>query len=87
MAPRLILSTIARVEIALAVLIVVLVAIGFGIHETDDVWALGLSTMILAVLPIAALLLNKSNANYRTILAAVLIASWLPVVWWALVYA
>jgi hypothetical protein len=87
MAARPILSIIARVEIALAVLIVALFAIGFGIQESDDVWALVLSTVVLAAPPVAALLLNRSNATYRTILTGLLIVSWPPLLWWVVVYA
>jgi hypothetical protein len=87
MAPRPILSTIAGVEIALAVLIVALVAIGFGIQEPDDIGALALTTLILAGVPVASILLNRSDGTFRTTVAAILVVSWLPLLWWVLVYA
>jgi hypothetical protein len=81
------LSAVARVELGLAALLVLLVAIGFGIRESDDVWALVLMSLVLAAAPVAVLSLNKFSAGPATVLAAFLAASWPLIVWWILVYA
>ena len=83
---RPILSAVAGVELGLAALLVLLFAVAFGITESDDVLALGLSAVILAVAPITAFLLNKSNAAYGTVFAAISLAAWPFIVWWLVVY-
>jgi hypothetical protein len=87
MAIRPILSTVAWVELGLATLLVFLFAVGFGIRESDDVWALGLSSVILAAAPVAGLVLNKFNGELQTMLATLFVASWPFVVWRLVVYA
>ena len=84
---RPVLSVIARVELGLVVLLVFLFAVGFGIDESDDVWALTLSSVVLAAAPVLALLLLRWAEPVRAILAAILLASWVPTIWWLVTYA
>ena len=84
---RPVLSLIAGIELGLAMLLVLLFAVGFGIQESDDLSALAFSSVVLAAAPVLALLLVRSTANVRTLLAAILLASWVPTVWWLLTYA
>jgi len=81
------LRTVAWVELALAVLIVAFFAIGFGIKEVDDIWALGLSTIIFGAPPLAAILLSRVETKTRTITAILLVGLWPFVLAWGLISA
>jgi hypothetical protein len=76
MAPSSALTVIAWIEVALAILVLAFVAIGYGIQESDDVWALGFSTIVLTGPAALAVFLSKSEAKHLVIGAILLVSFW-----------
>ena len=85
MALRSLISASARVELGLAALLVLLFAT--AISESEDFVALVLSSVILVAAPVGALVLNRSDAGYRSALAVILVACWPLILLWLLIYA